>query len=168
MYMFARFDVNPAMTLQDIKNTKRYGWTHGRTDNEKTVYPPQTKFAGGIKICFQDPLSLNAGQKYCRMLQESILQYLTFIKLPLVFKTCYVYFRVALLYSLLSYVCFVGSDLYRLLSYAFFFKIIKVFKNFLQQYNQCQNTTKCQTVWIQIRPNILPSQTWVWYRLQRL
>ena len=27
------------------------------------------------KIVFQDPLSLNAGQKYCRMLQESILQY---------------------------------------------------------------------------------------------
>ena len=27
------------------------------------------------KICFQDRLSLNAGQKYCRMLQQSILQY---------------------------------------------------------------------------------------------
>ena len=27
------------------------------------------------KIVFQDRLSLNAGQKYCRMLQESILQY---------------------------------------------------------------------------------------------
>ena len=26
------------------------------------------------KICFQDWLSLSAGQKYCRMLQESILQ----------------------------------------------------------------------------------------------
>ena len=46
--MFARFDENPAMTLQDIKETKRYGWTHTRTD-VKTVYrPPQTKFAGGI------------------------------------------------------------------------------------------------------------------------
>ena len=53
MNMFARFDENPAMTLQDIKETKRYGWTEGRTDarpdNVKTVYPPQTKFAGGIK-----------------------------------------------------------------------------------------------------------------------
>ena len=29
----------------------------------------------GPKIGFQDLLSLNAGQKYCRMLQESILQY---------------------------------------------------------------------------------------------
>ena len=48
--MFARFDENPAMTLQDIKETKRYGRRHTRMDNVKTVYPPQTKFAGGIKI----------------------------------------------------------------------------------------------------------------------
>ena len=52
MNMFARFDENPAMTLQDIKKTKRYGRTDGRKD-VKTVYPPQTKFAGGItnKVC---------------------------------------------------------------------------------------------------------------------
>ena len=66
MNMFARFDENPAMTLQDINETKRYGrtdahtdarththmhaHTHARTDNMKTVYPPQTKFAGGIII----------------------------------------------------------------------------------------------------------------------
>ena len=54
MNMFARFDENPAMTLQDIKETKRYGQTDARTDawmdNVKTVYPPQTKFAGGIII----------------------------------------------------------------------------------------------------------------------
>ena len=51
--MFARFDENPAMTLRVIKETKRYGRTHGRTDarthgrtdNVKTVYPLQTKFA---------------------------------------------------------------------------------------------------------------------------
>ena len=42
--MFARFDENPAMTLRVIEETKRYG----RTDNVKTVYPLQTKFAGGI------------------------------------------------------------------------------------------------------------------------
>ena len=52
MNMFARFDANLAMTLQDIKETKRYGrtegHTHAHTDNVKTVYPPQTKFAGGI------------------------------------------------------------------------------------------------------------------------
>ena len=62
MNMFARFDENPAMTLRVIKETKRYGrtdgQTHGRTDartdghtdNVKTVYPLQTKFAGGIMI----------------------------------------------------------------------------------------------------------------------
>ena len=51
MNMFARFDENPAMTLQDIKETKRYGRTKGCTHahmDMKTVYPPQTKFAGGI------------------------------------------------------------------------------------------------------------------------
>ena len=54
--MFARFVENPAMTLRVIKETKRYGRTDGRThgrtdgrtDNVKTVYPLQTKFAGGI------------------------------------------------------------------------------------------------------------------------
>ena len=55
MNMFARFDENPAMTLQDIKETKHYGRTDGRThrptDNVKTVYPLQTKFAGGINTC---------------------------------------------------------------------------------------------------------------------
>ena len=61
--MFARFDENPAMTLRVIKETKRYGRTDGRThgrtdartDNVKTVYPLQTKFAGGIMrldLCF--------------------------------------------------------------------------------------------------------------------
>ena len=60
MNMFARFEENPAMTLRVIKETKRYGRTDGRTDrrtdgrtdgrtdNVKTVYPLQTKFAGGI------------------------------------------------------------------------------------------------------------------------
>ena len=50
MNMFARFDKNAAMTLQDIKKTKRYGRTDGRTDNVKTV--PTTKFAGGIDKLF--------------------------------------------------------------------------------------------------------------------
>ena len=50
MNMFARFDEYPAMTLQDIKETKRYGRKDAHTDNVKTVYPPQTKFAGGINI----------------------------------------------------------------------------------------------------------------------
>ena len=50
MNMFARFDENPSMTLRVIKETKRYGRTHAHMDNVKTVYPPQTKFAGGIII----------------------------------------------------------------------------------------------------------------------
>ena len=33
--MFARFDENPAMTLQDIKETKRNGRMHGRTGNSE-------------------------------------------------------------------------------------------------------------------------------------
>ena len=44
---------NPAMTLQDIKETKRYGrmdrHTHARTDNVKTVYPTRNKVCGGYK-----------------------------------------------------------------------------------------------------------------------
>ena len=40
--MVAMFDEIPAMTFQDIKETKGYG----QTDNVKTVYPTQTQFAG--------------------------------------------------------------------------------------------------------------------------
>ena len=53
MNMFARFDKNPAMTFQDIKETKRYGRTdgrtHGRTDNVKTVYLTTNKVCWGYK-----------------------------------------------------------------------------------------------------------------------
>ena len=63
MNMFARFDENPAMTLRVIKETKRYGRTDARTDvrtdartDVKTVYPLQTKFAGGIKRLTQEKL----------------------------------------------------------------------------------------------------------------
>ena len=48
MNMFARFDENPAMALN--KTLRTDARTEGRTDNVKTVYPPQTKFAGGIII----------------------------------------------------------------------------------------------------------------------
>ena len=40
--MFAMFDENPAMTLQDFKETKRYG------QRENSI--PTTKFARGIII----------------------------------------------------------------------------------------------------------------------
>ena len=70
MNMFARFDENPAMTLRVIKETKRYGLTDGRTDartdartdNVKTVYPLQTKFAGGIIMVIRGWNSQNACQ----------------------------------------------------------------------------------------------------------
>ena len=53
MNMFARFDENPAMILQDIKETKRYGQMHTRTDGQRENSIPTTKFAGGIiKIFF--------------------------------------------------------------------------------------------------------------------
>ena len=63
MNMFARFDENPAMTLQDIKKTKRYGWTDARTDNVKTVYPPQTKFAG-VEIVVKNLTNLTIIQDF--------------------------------------------------------------------------------------------------------
>ena len=49
--MFAKFDEIPSMILQDIKETKRYGHTEGRTegrtDNVKTVYPPTNTVCRG-------------------------------------------------------------------------------------------------------------------------
>ena len=45
MNMFARFDENPAMTLQDIKETKRYGRTDGQRENS---IPTTNKVCGGI------------------------------------------------------------------------------------------------------------------------
>ena len=52
MNMFARFNENPAMTLQDIKETKRYGrtdgCTDGRTDGQReNSIPPTNKVCGG-------------------------------------------------------------------------------------------------------------------------
>ena len=46
MNMFAKFDEIPAMTLQNIKETKRYGRTHGQRENNI----PTTKFVRGIII----------------------------------------------------------------------------------------------------------------------
>ena len=57
MDMFARFDENPAMTLQDIKETKHYGLTHARTDGKRENSIPITnKVCGGYmythhKVC---------------------------------------------------------------------------------------------------------------------
>ena len=51
--MFARFDENPAMTLQVIKKTKRYGQTDARMDNVKTVLPTTNKVCGGYNNSVQ-------------------------------------------------------------------------------------------------------------------
>ena len=50
MNMFARFNENPAMTLQDIKETKRYGRTDGRTDGRTTwkQYTPYKQSLRGV------------------------------------------------------------------------------------------------------------------------
>ena len=53
MNMFARFDENPAMTLQDIKKTKCYGRTDARTDGQRENSIPTTnKVCGGINIVY--------------------------------------------------------------------------------------------------------------------
>ena len=50
MYMFARFDENPAMTLQDIKKQNiTNGRTHTLTDGQhETEYPPHFFLPGRI------------------------------------------------------------------------------------------------------------------------
>ena len=57
MNMFARFDENPAMTL-DIKETKRYGQTdgrtHGRMDGQReNSIPKKNKVCGGYNNAWQ-------------------------------------------------------------------------------------------------------------------
>ena len=57
------------------------------------------------KIGFQDQLSLNAGQKYCRMLQwEHFAILLTFIKLPFVIKI--------LVWSIFEWLFYTGFTVY--------------------------------------------------------
>ena len=95
MNMFARFDENPAMTLQDIKETKRYGRTDARTDNVKTVYPPQTKFVEGIKkhICvlFQRVVIEQLSQSIVLII--SLLSHINKVLGRIVFKHLYNHFH---------------------------------------------------------------------------
>ena len=51
MNMFARFDENPATTLQDIKETKCYGRIHGQRENS---IPTTIKVCGGYKKDLKD------------------------------------------------------------------------------------------------------------------
>ena len=52
MNVFAKFYEIPSMILEVVKETKPYGhtvgWTVGRSDNVKTVYPPTNTVCGGI------------------------------------------------------------------------------------------------------------------------
>ena len=43
MNKYARFDETPSMTLKDIKETKRYGRTDGRTDGQRENSIPTHK-----------------------------------------------------------------------------------------------------------------------------
>ena len=59
--MFARFDKNPAMTLQDIKETKRYALRQGRTDGRmhgqrENSIPPTNKVCEGYNKLVRGPL----------------------------------------------------------------------------------------------------------------
>ena len=58
MNMFARFDENPAMTLEDIKETKHYGRTDGRTHGQRensipTMFNVSTLYRKSIKLFHQ-------------------------------------------------------------------------------------------------------------------
>ena len=54
MNKFERFNENPAMTLQDIKETKRYGRTDGQRENS---IPPTNKVCGGYNKVNPDQIS---------------------------------------------------------------------------------------------------------------
>ena len=70
-----------------------------------TVKPVLSSHSKRIpKIVFQDHLLLNAGQKNCRMLQESILQYFQpSLELPFVVKTLFCLFSSGRLRQVLLY-----------------------------------------------------------------
>ena len=69
--MFARFDENPAMTLHDIKNTKRYGWTNGRTHGHRENSISTTnKVCGCIKISRQQKYAADHQSSNRRMAEN--------------------------------------------------------------------------------------------------
>ena len=49
MNMFARFKENPAMTLQDIKETKRYGRMDTQMDGQRENSIPKQSLRGVLK-----------------------------------------------------------------------------------------------------------------------
>ena len=74
MNIFARFDENPAMTLQDIKETKRYGQTEGRTYGQthghcENSIPTTNKVFGGYNYPFFGGLQHNKASGYAPVIQ---------------------------------------------------------------------------------------------------
>ena len=71
MNVFAKFDEIPSMILKDIKETKRYGHTVGRTvglsDNVKTVYPPTNTVCRGIISAGQPAGSKKLNNTVCSL-----------------------------------------------------------------------------------------------------
>ena len=59
MNIFAKFDENPAITLEVIKKTKRYARTHARTDGQRENSIPHHKqsLRGGIKSSIIEMIS---------------------------------------------------------------------------------------------------------------
>ena len=82
--MFAKFDKIPSMIRQDIKETKPYGRTVGRTDNMKTVYPP-TKFAGGI-------INAQADMGHCCLHLYGSLQFVSVAEQAVLSLSCHRFF----------------------------------------------------------------------------
>ena len=70
MNKYARFDEIPSMTLQDIKETKCYGQTDGRTDNVKTVYPPTNTVCRGS---FHQKIVIFAALKICSIVHKHVI-----------------------------------------------------------------------------------------------
>ena len=63
MNMFARFDENPAKTLQDIKERKYYGRTDGQRENS---IPTTNKVCGGYNKNFA-----SQRQNYAQKMQDA-------------------------------------------------------------------------------------------------
>ena len=80
--MFARFDENPAMNLQDIKERKRYRRTDARMDGQReNSIPPTNKVCGGYKYPFFQNQNLRGcfnqapeQQHFCTVNSLSMLQ----------------------------------------------------------------------------------------------
>ena len=69
MNMFARFDENPAITLQDIKETKRYRRMHTCTDGQReNSIPSPNKVCRGYKNFLW--LSLGSYQYWARRVYD--------------------------------------------------------------------------------------------------